>query len=108
MRKSRFTALLLVAALATATIPKALATESEPVQTADGGSWAAAGLSNVIYVPAKGLSCAVSGIGWLGVMLLTGGTKYKAAGNFVHDACTGKWIIKGEDMVSKSTDSWDE
>jgi hypothetical protein len=52
----------------------------------DGGSWGGAGVSNAIFIPAKAASCAFSGILWFATMSLTGGTKYKMAGNFVHDA----------------------
>lgn len=67
----------------------------------DGGSYGGAGVSNAVFIPAKAGSCAVSGILWFAGMVLTGGSRYKMMGEFVSDACTGKWVIRGEDMDPK-------
>ncbi len=72
-------------------------TQSEP----SGGAIAAAIVSDLIYIPGKASTCALSGVLWTAAMVLTAGTIYKKAGEFVHGCCTGKWVIKGEDMVSK-------
>ncbi|MHC1697732.1 MAG: hypothetical protein AB9919_06690 [Geobacteraceae bacterium] len=91
----------------TASLTPACWANNAPVEDeVDGGSWAAAGVSDVIYIPSKVSTCAMSGVLWFAVMSLTGGTKYKMAGNFVHDACTGKWVIKGEDMVKNEKEDW--
>ena len=75
---------------------EASATGNEP----GGGATAAAVVSDLIYVPGKAGTCVLSGALWTAAMVITGGTIYKEAGNFVHCACTGKWVIKGEDMAS--------
>lgn len=70
-------------------------TQSEP----SGGAVAAAVVSNLIYIPGKASTCALSGVLWTAAMCLTAGTIYKQAGEFVHGCCTGKWVIRGEDMA---------
>lgn len=104
--KKRLVALALTVTLTAGFAPACMANETSGETEVDGGSWAAAGISDVIYIPSKASSCAMSGVLWLAVMSLTGGTKYKMAGDFVHDACTGKWVIKGEDMVKKEKVDW--
>jgi hypothetical protein len=66
----------------------------------DGGAVAGAVVSDTIYIPGKASTCALGGVFWFLAMVVTAGTCYKDCGNFVHDACTGKWVVKGEDMVS--------
>jgi hypothetical protein len=100
----RFMAMVVAAALTLSGIPLCWADESAPAANEsvdDGGSWAGAGMSNVIFIPSKGVTCAASGVLWFATMALTGGSKYQMAGNFVHNACTGKWVIKAEDMDAK-------
>jgi len=108
MISKRLVALALTVTLSAVFAPVCKANEAMPAadESADGGSWAAAGVSDVIFIPSKATTCAMSGVLWLAVMSLTGGTKYKMAGNFVHDACTGKWVIKGEDMVKNEKEDW--
>lgn len=102
----RLISLSVVAALALSIAAPTFA-EEQPVMVAqatqevDEGSYGGAGISNAVFVPAKGLTCAGSGVMWFVGMLLTGGSRYKMMGEFVHDACTGQWVIKGEDMNPK-------
>lgn len=79
--------------------PEIIQAQAEP--EVDGGSYGGAGISNAVFIPAKAGSCAMSGILWFAGMVLTGGSRYKLMGEFVSDACTGKWVIKGEDMDPK-------
>ncbi len=76
------------------------AEETAPAQNGpDGGAVAGAVVSDLIYVPGKVVTCILGGAFWTGAMVVTFGTIYKEAGNFAHDACTGKWVVKGSDMV---------
>ena len=95
-------AMVLAVALTVSYIPCGWAEEdAKPAQSGpDGGSYAGAAVSDIIYVPGKASTCALSGILWFMAMTLTAGVCYKDCGNFVHEACTGKWVIKGEDMAS--------
>ena len=104
MISKRMIAMVLAATMILSCIPLCWAEDITPAvneSDSDGGSWGGAGMSNVIFIPSKGMACAASGVLWLATMTLTGGSKYQMAGNFVHDACTGKWVIKGEDMDPK-------
>lgn len=67
----------------------------------DGGAVAGAVVSDLIYVPGKAGTCVLSGALWTVAMVITGGTYYKEAGNFVHEACTGKWVVRGADMMDE-------
>ncbi len=58
----------------------------------------AAGMANIVYVPAKTLFCIGSGLSWLAVLVLSGGTAYNAATNTVKAGCGGKWVVKGRDI----------
>jgi len=102
MLVNRMEALILAAAIASANVPAALASDQQRSQVGpDGGSYAAASVSNIVYVPSKAIACAFSGVLWFGTMVLTGGTKYRMAGEFVDDVCTGNWVIRGEDVAKK-------
>jgi hypothetical protein len=64
-----------------------------------GGDVAAAVVSDFIYIPGKTVVCITSGVLWTAAMALTMGMLYKDAGDFVHDCCTGKWVLTGEDFM---------
>jgi hypothetical protein len=64
------------------------------------GQQAAAGVTNVLFVPGKAIACTVTAGLWVVAMVLTLGGGYKDAANFVSDGCGGKWIVKGEDFSS--------
>jgi hypothetical protein len=101
MITNRLIAMVLAAALTVSYIPCSRAEDAPPTQSGpDGGSIAAAAVSDIIYVPGKTVSCASSGILWFVAMSVTLGSCYKNCGDFVHDACTGKWVLRGEDMSS--------
>ncbi len=70
-----------------------------PQNEPDGGAVAGAVVSDLIYVPGKVLTCVLGGAFWTGAMVVTFGTIYKKAGDFAHDACTGKWVVRGADMM---------
>lgn len=70
-------------------------------QSPDGGSVAAAAVSNLFFIPGKTGTCVLSGVLWTAIMSLTGGTFYQEAGDLVHNACTGKWVLRGTDFASK-------
>ncbi len=100
MSSKRLVALALVSALTIGHIPSGWAEETPPAQSGpDGGSVAAAAVSNIFYVPGKAIACAVSGVFWSAAMILTFGVCYKDCGNFVHGVCTGKWVLRGEDLA---------
>jgi len=65
----------------------------------DGGSVAAAVVSDLVYVPGKVGVCVGSAALWTVGMFLTAGVLYKECGELVHSACTGKWILTGEDFA---------
>lgn len=88
------------------TAPAPAVTQEQAEPEVDGGSYGAAGVSNVVFIPAKAGSCAMSGILWFAGMVLTGGSRYKLMGDFAHDACTGQWVIKGEDMATNKKGDW--
>lgn len=79
--------------------PESAQTSAPTKEEPDGGAVAAAVVSNLFYVPGKLGTCIVSGALWTVVMAVTGGVFYKEAGNLVHGACTGKWVLTGEDMM---------
>jgi hypothetical protein len=98
---NRLIAMVLAAILTMSCVPYSWAEDESPKQEGpDGGSVAAAVVSDFIYIPGKVCVCATSGVLWTVVMAISAGTLYKEAGNFVHDACTGKWVLTGEDMAS--------
>jgi hypothetical protein len=74
-----------------------------PQQEASGGAVAGAVVSNVIYIPGKAGICVISAGVWTATMILTFGTIYKDAGRLVYDTCSGKWVIKPEDMIMEGT-----
>jgi hypothetical protein len=81
-------------------IPCSWAEDAPPTQSGpDGGAIAAAVVSDIIYVPGKAGACVLSGALWTVAMIITAGVCYKECGNFVHGVCTGKWVIRGEDMT---------
>ncbi len=96
----RLTTTMLAIVMAVGCFTSSRAEEAAPAQTEpDGGATAAAVVSDLIYVPGKAGTCVLSGALWTAAMFLTAGTIYKQAGNFVHCACTGKWVVRGEDMM---------
>ncbi len=62
------------------------------------GQQAAAGVTNIFFVPGKAIACAATAGLWVVAMALSLGGSYKDAANFVSDGCGGKWIVKGEDF----------
>lgn len=103
---NRLMALIAAVALSMSCVPCTWA-DVPPTQSGpDGGSYAGAVVSDIIYIPGKVETCAISGVLWFVAMTTTMGTCYKNCGAFVHDACTGKWLIKGPDMVIVKTDRW--
>ena len=106
MVANRLMAIILAVALTVSYIPSSWAEDASPAQdNVDGGSIAAAAVSDIIYIPGKTTTCALSGALWTVAMMFTLGNCYKQCGNFVHDHCTGKWVIKGEDMASNNESS---
>ncbi len=100
MLLKRLSVLFLAVALTVGCFGSSRGEEAAPAQNGpDGGAVAGAVVSDLIYVPGKVLTCVLGGAFWTGAMVVTFGTIYKEAGNFVHDACTGKWVVKGADMV---------
>lgn len=69
-----------------------------------GGATAAAVVSDIIWVPGKAAVCATSGVLWTVGMVLTAGMIYRQAGDLVHGACTGKWVLTGEDFSGDTKD----
>ena len=103
MISRRLIATVLAVALTISCFPYSWAEEAPPAQSGpDGGSVAAAVVSDLIYVPSKVGACATSCALWTAVMIITAGTCYKECGNFVHNFCAGKWVLKGEDMASSN------
>ncbi len=58
----------------------------------------AAGAANIVYIPAKAIFCIGSGVTWLGVLVLSGGTAYNLATDVVRAGCGGKWALEGTDI----------
>jgi len=100
MIKNRLVAIMLAGILTIGCIPYGWAADAPQQTEPGGGAVAAAVVSDIFFIPGKVGTCAMSGVLWTVTMALTAGTLYKQAGNFVHGACTGKWVITGEDMVS--------
>lgn len=63
------------------------------------GHVVAAIVTDTIYIPGKATICVSSAAIWTAMMLVTLGSAYKPAAELVYDACSGKWIVKGEDFV---------
>jgi len=96
----KLTIILLAAAMSISCLNSSRAEEAQPAQNeAGGGATAAAVVSDVLYIPGKTCSCVISSALWTGVMVVSFGVLYKEAGDFVHDVCSGKWVIRGEDMA---------
>ena len=85
----------LLVSLLIATTPPTSWAEGEPVTP---GKDAAAAVSDVFYVPGKAIVCGVSGVLWIGAMVITFGTLYQESNDFVKGACGGKWVLTGEDI----------
>jgi hypothetical protein len=104
----RLTAIVLAAAIIlsyTSTIwaeeVQPLPEQTQPEQPGpSGGAVAAAVISDFFYIPGKLGTCVTSSILWTAGMALTGGMIYREAGDFVHDSCTGKWVLNGEEFMS--------
>ena len=62
------------------------------------GQKAAAGATNIVYVPGKAIGCTLSAVLWVVAMAVTLGGGYKDAASFVDGGCGGTWIVKGEDL----------
>ncbi len=65
------------------------------------GQEAAAGATNVLYVPGKAIGCVASAALWVVQMAVTLGGGYKDATNFVNGGCGGKWVVRGEDIAAQ-------
>jgi hypothetical protein len=74
-----------------------------PVAEPSEGQKNAAGMADIVYVPAKTLFCIGSGVSWLGVLILSGGTAYNMATDVVRAGCGGKWVLHGEDIQYSSS-----
>ncbi len=99
MPSSRWIAALLVSLLIETSAPSSWAQETSHVTEAPGpGATAAAVLSNAFYVPGKAIVCGVSGGLWVAAMVLTFGSLYQEAADFVKGSCGGQWVLTGEDM----------
>ena len=59
---------------------------------------AEAAVTNVFLVPGRAITCAAGAIAGVGILALSFGTGYRAAGNLFNEGCGGKWIVKGDDM----------
>jgi hypothetical protein len=98
--ENRIVAIVLAGILMLSCIPCCWAADVALRQEGPGaGANTAAAITDMVYVPGKAATCATSGVLWAAGMLLTVGMIYKQAGDFVHWACTGKWVLTGEDMV---------
>lgn len=51
---------------------------------------AAAGMADIVYVPAKTFFCIDGGVSWLGVLILFGGTVFSTATDVMRAGCGGK------------------
>jgi len=101
MLKNRLIVAGFAFALMVSFIPCSWAEDPMPARNEpSGGAVAGAVVSDIIYIPGKVCTCVLSGAFWTVGMVLTAGTIYKDAGCFVHNACGGKWVIRGEDMSS--------
>jgi hypothetical protein len=97
---NRLIAIVSAIMLTVSCIPNSWAENTQPTQSGpSGGAVTAAVVSDIIYVPGKAIVCAASGTLWTAAMFLTFGVCYNECGNFVHDVCSGKWVITGNDMV---------
>ena len=65
---------------------------------ASGGATAAAVAVNVFRIPGKTLLCGTGSVIAGGLMLLTFGTQYRAAGAVLREGCGGKWVIGPSDL----------
>jgi len=99
MTTKRFVTFLVAAALTVSSASFSCAEDVTPKAEPDGGAIAAAVVSDLVWVPGKVAVCASSGVLWTVGMVLTAGTWYKECGDLVHSACTGKWVLTGEDMM---------
>jgi len=59
---------------------------------------AAAITTNVFLVPGRAITCGLGAVVGVGVLALTLGTAYKAAGAVWNEGCGGKWTVTGDDM----------
>jgi hypothetical protein len=69
-----------------------------PDEGPSSGAKAAAVAVNIFRVPGKTILCGVGSIIGVGLMLMTGGTQYRAAGAVVREGCGGKWVIGPDDL----------
>jgi len=75
-------------------IPVSPASTSRPSAAATAGAVAI----NVFRVPGKTLLCGLGTLTAGGLMLLTFGTQYRAAGAVFREGCGGKWVIGPSDL----------
>ena len=99
---NRILSMVLAATLTMSCISYSYAEEAppQPEQSGpSGGAVAAAVISDFFYIPGKLGVCVTSGALWTVAMALTGGMLHREAGDFVHDCCTGKWVLTGEEFM---------
>ena len=53
---------------------------------------------NIFRIPGKTLLCGIGSLTAGGLMLLTFGTQYRAAGAVFREGCGGKWVIGPSDL----------
>jgi hypothetical protein len=69
-----------------------------PVEEPSAGAKAGAVAVNIFRIPGKTILCGLGAFfGW-GLLFLTGGTQYRAAGAVVREGCGGKWVIGPDDL----------
>ena len=78
--------------------PPAWAQSPPPMVEPTGAQQVAAGMADILYIPAKAGFCIISGVSWLAVLLLSGATAYDTATDVVRAGCGGKWVLEGEDI----------
>jgi hypothetical protein len=69
-----------------------------PVEGPSSAAKAGAVAVNIFRIPGKTILCGVGSIIGVGLMLMTGGTQYRAAGAVFREGCGGKWVIGPDDL----------
>ncbi len=100
MVRSKLRAVAVIVSLIVLTIlpPVARAQGPAPAGAPTAEQQTAAGAANIVYIPAKTLFCIGSGVSWLAVLVLSGGTDYNLATAIVRAGCGGKWALEGQDI----------
>ncbi len=102
MKRIKQVAILLIASLlllSVAAPPATWAQEAQPSKDEpSAGQKAAAGATNIIYVPGKAIGCTLTATLGVVAMALTLGGGYKDAAGFIAGGCGGKWVLTGEDF----------